>query len=332
MLEHGGKLRAAANQYGIPWVEWLDLSTGINPNGWLVPVVPAACWQRLPEEEDELVAAATDYYQAPSLLPVAGSQAAIQILPKLRAGCRVGIISPSYAEHASAWSRAGHSVQTLTSGRIEQHINELDVLLLINPNNPTGEALEREQLLAWRQQLARRGGWLIVDEAFIDVTPQHSLASESQLPGLIVLRSLGKFFGLAGVRVGFVLAEPALLNRLHEQLGPWAIATPSRWVASQALRDYTWQQQARQQLRQQTEQLTQLLKSVGLAPAGGTMLFQWAVTSEAAEIHRQLAEQGILTRYFTESTSLRFGLPANQAGFQRLADALQQIRQAACMT
>jgi len=329
LLEHGGKLRAAANQYGIPLAGWLDLSTGINPNGWPVPAVPAACWQRLPEEEDELVAAASDYYQAPLLLPVAGSQAAIQVLPTLRAACRVGIISPSYAEHATAWLRAGHNVQTLTLEKIERHINELDVLLLINPNNPTGETFEREQLLAWRQQLARRGGWLIVDEAFIDATPQHSLASESQLPGLIVLRSLGKFFGLAGVRVGFVLAESILLDQLHEQLGPWTVSTPSRWVTSQALRDDSWQQQTRQQLRQQTEQLIQLLTSVGLTPVGGTVLFQWAVTSEAAEIHRQLAEQGILTRYFSDPASLRFGLPADQAGFQRLESALQQIQQEA---
>jgi len=331
LLKHGGKLRAAASCYGIPLAQWLDLSTGINPNGWPVPVLPAAIWQRLPEEEDGLVTAARHYYQTPALLPVAGSQAAIQMLPALRPACRVGLISPSYTEHAAAWKRGGHRVQTLTSGDIDRHINKLDVLLLIHPNNPTGGCFEREQLLVWRQQLARRGGWLIVDEAFIDCTPEASLASETALPGLIVLRSLGKFFGLAGIRVGFVLAQPALLNRLHERLGPWAVSGPSRWIASQALQDRPWQQQTRQQLPQQAQQLAQLLQSTGLNPAGSTALFQWITTPEAAEIHHRLAEQGILTRHFSKPASLRFGLPADPAGFQRLATALQQIRQEHCI-
>jgi len=332
LLEHGGKLRAAANRYGIPLEQWLDLSTGINPNGWPVPTIPAAIWQRLPEDEDGLVTAARDYYQASSLLPVAGSQAAIQMLPKLRPACRIGLITPGYTEHAAAWLRAGHSVQALTSCNIDQHINELDVLLLINPNNPTGSCFEREQLLTWRRQLARRGGWLIIDEAFIDCTPQHSLASETGLPGLIVLRSLGKFFGLAGIRVGFVLAEPTLLQQLHEQLGPWAVSSPSRWVATQALRDHPWQQQARQKLPQQAQQLAQLLQSVGLTPTGSATLFHWVTTPETTEIHHRLAKQGILTRRFCEPSSLRFGLHADQTGLQRLEVALQQILQESCST
>ncbi len=330
MLEHGGKLRAAANRYDIPLQQWLDLSTGINPNGWPVPTLPAAIWQRLPEDEDGLVTAACDYYQAPSLLPVAGSQAAIQMLPKLRPACRVGLITPGYTEHAAAWERAGHSVQALTSDDIDPHINELDVLLLINPNNPTGSCFERQQLLNWRQRLARRGGWLIIDEAFIDGTPERSLASETRLPGLIVLRSLGKFFGLAGIRVGFVLAGSSLLQQLHEQLGPWAVSSPARWVASRALQDRLWQQQTRQQLPQQAQQLAHLLQSMGLKPTGSTAFFHWIVTPEAAEVHHRLARQGVLTRHFSSPASLRFGLPADQAGLQRLAMALQQISRKSC--
>ncbi len=330
MLEHGGKLRVAASRYGIPRQQWLDLSTGINPNGWPVPTLPAAIWQRLPEDEDGLVAAAQDYYQALSLLPVAGSQAAIQLLPKLRPACRVGLIAPGYAEHAAAWERAGHSVQVLTPDDVDPQISALDVLLLINPNNPTGHCFERQQLLDWRQQLARRGGWLIIDEAFIDCTPQHSLTSKTTLPGLIVLRSLGKFFGLAGIRMGFVLAEPPLLRQLHEQLGPWAVSSPARWIASRALRDSSWQQQTRQRLPQQAQQLAHLLQYRGLNPAGSTAFFHWIVTPEAAEIHHRLARQGVLTRHFSSPASLRFGLPADQAGLQRLATALQPVSRKSC--
>jgi len=327
LLEHGGRLRAAAHRYAIPVPQWLDLSTGINPNGWPVPAIPERVWQQLPEDEDELIATAQSYYQAPALLPVAGSQAAIQMLPDLRPTCQVGILSPGYAEHAAAWSRAGHILQPLRSEQIDQQIDHLDVLLLINPNNPTGECFCREQLLLWRQKLANRGGWLIVDEAFIDSAPEESLALESTLPGLIVLRSLGKFFGLAGARVGFVLAEASFLKVLKERLGPWALSGPARWIASQALQDRRWQQQARQQLNQQRLQLNQLLQGMGLKPTGGSALFQWVVTPAAKKIHHQLAQLGILTRLFQEPSSLRFGLPADRAALSRLQDALQQIQQ-----
>ena len=211
MLEHGGGLRVAAEQYGIPLSDWLDLSTGINPQGWPVTPVPGTVWQRLPEADDGLEAAAAAYYGAESLLPVAGSQAAIQALPRLRALGRIGVLSPSYAEHAHAWRRAGHQVELLSADRLDTAIAQLDTLVLAHPNNPTGVRFPVDALLDWRARLAARGGWLVVDEAFMDATPEDSLAGQTGLPGLIVLRSLGKFFGLAGARVGFALAEPALL-------------------------------------------------------------------------------------------------------------------------
>ncbi len=315
----------AARRYGIPLPQWLDLSTGINPRGWPVPAVPERIWQRLPEDEDGLAAAARGYYQAPALLPVAGSQVAVQALPELRPACRVGILSPGYQEHAAAWSRAGHQVLRLAPEQIDHRIPQLDLLVLIHPNNPTGALFQRQQLLAWRQQLAGRGGWLVVDEAFIDSTPERSLAADSALPGLIVLRSLGKFFGLAGARVGFVLAAPELLEGLRERLGPWALSGPSRWIATQALQDRRWQCQTRRWLARQAAELAGQLRAAGLRPAGGSALFQWVVTPEAERIHRRLAEQGILTRLFREPASLRFGLPGCEAAQQRLCHALQRL-------
>ncbi|MDH0098608.1 aminotransferase class I/II-fold pyridoxal phosphate-dependent enzyme, partial [Pseudomonas sp. GD04158] len=210
MLEHGGRLRAAAQRYGIPLEDWLDLSTGIAPYGWDLPPVPAQAWARLPEINDGLEAAARDYYGAASLLPVAGSQAAIQALPRLRTHSNVGILAPTYAEHAAAWRREGHRITKLSEGSVHRALPQLDVLLVVNPNNPTGRLIEPARLLDWHDELAERGGWLVVDEAFIDCTPQHSLAAYSDMPGLIVLRSFGKFFGLAGLRLGFVLAAQAL--------------------------------------------------------------------------------------------------------------------------
>ena len=319
MLEHGGKLLAAAARYGIKQDNWLDLSTGINPAGWPAPAIPAAVWQRLPETEDGLLEAAAAYYGSAAVLPVAGSQAAIQALPRLRAACRVGVPHPAYAEHAHAWRAAGHAVIAWDAG---QNIDPLDVLVLVHPNNPSGQTYTRAQLLDWHARLAARGGWLVVDEAFIDATPTESLADVFPRPGLIILRSLGKFFGLAGARVGFVLAEPTLLAALNKLMGPWAVSAPSRWVARAALADIAWQQAARAALPAAGARLADLLRSHGLAPAGGTALFQWVRTPDAAGWHERLARQGILTRLFADPASLRFGLPLAEPDWARLDAAL----------
>ncbi|MCQ8105603.1 threonine-phosphate decarboxylase CobD [Methylomonas sp. SURF-2] len=322
MLEHGGRLRRAADRYGIPLSDWLDLSTGINPNGWPVPAIPAACWRRLPEEDDNLVAAARAYYRNDSLLPVAGSQAAIQTLPLLRPACRVGVLRPAYAEHAASWQKAGHQLRIIDADSLDRQLDRLDVLILINPNNPTGTLWPPQQLLDWHARLNRRGGWLIVDEAFIDGMPAYSLSDRPARPGLIVLRSIGKFFGLAGIRCGFVLAEQGLLLRLAELLGPWTISHPGRYVAALALMDTEWQRLTYPALSQQSHRLAALLTEAGWPPRGGCHLFQWLQTADATEIHELLAEQGILTRLFDTPASLRFGLPGTEADWRRLATAL----------
>ena len=188
MLEHGGQLRSASVRYNIPAAEWLDLSTGINPNGYTAPAIPAEAWLRLPQEQDGLEQAAAAYYGTADLLPVAGSQQAIQALPRLRAHSRVGVLHPGYGEHAHAWARAGHELAGLDAAGIADRLNELDVLVLANPNNPTGATFPPEQLRAWHGQLAERGGWLIVDEAFIEASPQASLVAATMPQGLIVLR------------------------------------------------------------------------------------------------------------------------------------------------
>jgi L-threonine-O-3-phosphate decarboxylase len=358
MLEHGGRLRAAALRYGIPEMDWLDLSTGINPNGWPVPAVPDEIWQRLPQDDDELDAAAQAYYfnriskvkqggderttqtvqlarpgvseeanavSPMKLLAVAGSQAAIQTLPALRPPAQVALVAPSYAEHAHAWQRHGHAVVQLPAAEILQACNTAQVVVIVNPNNPTGKLFSRDELLGLHAQLAARGGWLVVDEAFIDAIPEHSLASVCPRPGLIVLRSLGKFFGLAGARVGFVLAAQNVLQPLAELLGPWPIAAPSRYVATMALRDTAWQHAARKALPQASQRLAELLRAHGSVTSGGSSLFQWACCADALHVHEQLAQQGVLTRLFDNPSSLRFGLPRDEVQWARLAEALNRV-------
>jgi cobalamin biosynthetic protein CobC len=322
VLEHGGRLRAAAQRYGIPLEDWLDLSTGIAPYGWELPPLPAHAWARLPEANDGLEAAARDYYSAASLLPVAGSQAAIQALPRLRAHSGVGILAPTYAEHAAAWRREGHRVIKLSEGSVHRALPQLDVLLVVNPNNPTGRVIEPARLLDWHDELAERGGWLVVDEAFMDCTPERSVAAYSDMPGLIVLRSFGKFFGLAGLRLGFVLAAQALLDELEALLGPWAVSGPARSIACHLLGDSEGQRRQRERLLADGERLAALLRDCGMPPTGGSALFQFCCTRRAVPCAELLARRGILVRLFTELDSLRFGLPADEAGWQRLQHGL----------
>jgi len=325
MLSHGGCLREAAKHFAIPTSEWLDLSTGINPNGWPVRHPPASVWARLPEEADELTTAACRYYGAHALLPTAGSQAAIQALPQLRTSARVSVLTPGYAEHAAMWQRHNHIVTPITPEHIGAALPKTDVLVLINPNNPTGTVFKTSQLLAWHKQLAIRGGWLIVDEAFMDATPDFSLASHATLPGLIVLRSFGKFFGLAGARVGFVCAHPELLTALQELLGPWTVNTPARWIVTQALQDTDWQHTAKERLQQDGRRLYQLLSQHGLKPNGSSAFFQWIQCANANEWFEKLACQGILVRLFDCPPSLRFGLPGTESEWQRLDAALSYL-------
>ncbi|QIQ73763.1 Threonine-phosphate decarboxylase [Pseudomonas coronafaciens pv. striafaciens] len=323
-------MRAAAQHYGIRQAEWLDLSTGIAPWPWTIPDIPARAWARLPEADDGLEAAACAYYGVPQLLPVAGSQAAIQALPRVRRGGRVGVLSPCYAEHAHAWRKSGYVVREVSEHEVDYFLDSLDVLVVVNPNNPTGLHLSTESLLEWHARLAERGGWLVVDEAFMDNTPALSLATETWRIGLIVLRSFGKFFGLAGVRLGFVLAEPVLLKALAQEIGPWSVSGPTRIIGQACLGDVQGQEHQRERSDRARDRLVALLEQYGLAPDGGCALFQWLVTAQAQTLYEFCARRGVLLRLFAGSTpesgSLRFGLPGEEADWHRLHNVLLEYR------
>ncbi|NMY04340.1 threonine-phosphate decarboxylase [Pseudomonas sp. WS 5059] len=327
MLEHGGRLRKAALQYGIAQEDWLDLSSGLAPWPWPIPPIPLRAWARLPETDDGLEQAACDYYGAAQVLPVPGSQAAIQLLPRLRRAGKVGVLSPCYAEHAQAWRRAGYIVREVLEQEVDFFLDSLDVLVVVNPNNPTGLSLTPQRLLDWHARLAQRGGWLVVDEAFMDNTPHLSLASQANQVGLIVLRSFGKFFGLAGVRLGFVLAERKLLKLLAEQVGPWAVSGPTRELGQVCLRDSTGHTYQRQRCEDASQRLFRLLEQYGLRPQGGCALFQWLITERAELLHEFMAQRGILLRLFVHESSLRFGLPGTDADWLRLEHALTAWKQ-----
>ena len=324
MLEHGGNLRDAVHSSGRPLEDWLDLSTGINPQPYPAPALAANAWHRLPESDSALTAAAQKYYDAPRMLAVAGTQAAIQALPRLRAPSRVLVAAPTYAEHAHQWLQSGHAVREVGYDTLSDAVNACDVLVVCNPNNPTGATIAPAQLLQWAGVLAQRGGWLVVDEAFCDCTPHLSVAAASALPGLIVLRSVGKFFGLAGLRLGFVAAEPALLDALADALGPWTVSGPAQQIGCAALSDRAWQDITRRHLLTSGERLHGLLRQHRM-DASGTALFQWWPEPRAVQFQEHMAQRAIWVRKFTHGAgAIRLGLPPDEAGWRRLAQALAE--------
>ncbi|NYH18669.1 threonine-phosphate decarboxylase CobD [Paraburkholderia bryophila] len=327
---HGGNLHEAATRYGMPYAQWLDLSTGINPHGYPVPPVPADAWRRLPDDGDDFAACAARYYGAPDaahVLPVAGSQAAIRALPALLPRAQVGIAPLTYSEYAPAFERAGHDVVPLDAS-CESLPDTLTHAVIVNPNNPTAEHVSAARLLHWHAQLSARGGTLLVDEAFADTMPSASLAADTYRDGLIVLRSPGKFFGLAGVRAGFVLGAPRLLGALRQTLGAWTVSGPARHAVKAAFADEAWQQRMRSQLDIESERLTDLLHAQGFATRS-TPLFAWTDDARAAALHEALARRGVWTRLFTSSRSVRFGLPGSEPEWarfeQRLVEAMREI-------
>jgi cobalamin biosynthetic protein CobC len=326
MLEHGGNLREAVQRFGRPLEDWLDLSAGLNPHWYPVPPVPGIAWHRLPEADPALAQAAADYYGAPAMLPVAGTQAAIQALPRLRPPSRIVVAAPSYAEHAFHWSQHGHRLREVAYDALETALPDCDVMVVCNPNNPTGASVPAQRLLRWREQLAARGGWLVVDEAFGD-TGSDSVAAHAELAGLIVLRSVGKFFGLAGLRLGFVAAETSLLLSLADALGPWTISGPAQLIALAALKDRAWQASMRAQLAEHGERMRYLLAAHGINPSG-CALFQWWPESEPDAFWQFMAERGIWVRRFRQAArGIRLGLPPDEDGWQRLTQALKEWKE-----
>ncbi|WP_448187456.1 threonine-phosphate decarboxylase CobD [Azospirillum sp. sgz301742] len=324
---HGGDLDAARAAFPDAPAPWVDLSTGINPWPYPLPTIPDTAWTRLPghAEEKALRAAAAAYYGAPSTGHAAagpGSQALIQLLPRLRGQGTVSVLGPTYAEHARAWAAAGHAVRTVA--RIEDL--DGDVAVIVNPNNPDGRIVGRDGLLALGRRFAARGGWLVVDEAFADVTPQASIADAADQPGLIVLRSFGKFFGLAGVRLGVALAAPALAAAIRDAFGPWAVPGPALAVATRAFLDESWIAAMRRRLADASADLDLWLSRLGLSVEGGTSLYRLARHTHATQIVNALGRSGVLVRRFEDHPEwLRFGLPPDDAAQQRLVQVVGNV-------
>lgn len=307
--QHGGRLSDAVRDYGIPRSDWLDLSTGINPVAYPIPALAPEAWTRLPDPADlkHLERVAARAYGAACIVAAPGTQALIQMLPTVLRPASASIPQPTYGEHLAAWA----DIPKLP-------VDEAELAVLVNPNNPDGRRRPRAEIEA----LLAAGATVVVDESFADVDPDISVAG-LQVPGLVVLRSFGKFFGLAGLRLGFAMGDPAIVEALRRRLGPWAVPGPALAIGQAALADDGWIAAARRRLAADAERLDALLARAGCTIVGGTSLFRLIRHDDAAGLHRRLARAGIWTRSFDYAANwLRFGLPGRAQDWDRLAAAL----------
>lgn len=320
-LAHGGGLDAAAKHYGIPKRDWIDLSTGINPVPYPISHIPPQAYTRLPDAEAEatLIEAARSYYGVPNqatIIASPGTQALIQWLPYLTPTGRTAVMEPTYTEHAHCWRCAGHSViNAPVDGPLP---GDTDNIVIVNPNNPDGNRRGPADLAAH----AKADRLVVVDEAFVDTEPALSVVGQTGKPGLLVLRSFGKFFGLAGVRLGFAIGATAQLEALSEALGPWSVSGSALAIGAAAMADTEWINRTHCRLKTDAARLDMLMAPRTGPAIGGTRLFRLYNAGDT-DLQSQLAERGIWTRVFSDRPSLiRLGLPADDAGFSRLAAAL----------
>jgi cobalamin biosynthetic protein CobC len=324
---HGGRIDTAARLYPLALRPWIDLSTGINPIPWPVPGIAPVRYQRLPlaEEIEQLTRAAAAAYGLPAnaaIVPVPGSEIAIRLLPRMTGAGRVGILTPTYGSHAAAWHDAGAEVHELVA-LPDPKRSDLETVIVVNPNNPDGRTVARTGLAGFASAWTATGRRLIVDEAFADVRADVSLLALPELPGgVVVLRSLGKFFGLAGLRVGFVIATEPDASIWSRLLGDWPVSGPACEIATLALRDAAWIAATRVRLATDRQRLDDILGRAGLTPLGGTDLFGLFEFAGEIDLLDHFAHAGILIRgYAATPRQYRFGLPANEAAWQRFERA-----------
>jgi len=319
MLEHGGNLDLALQRFGGRLDDWIDLSTGINRRPYPLPELAPRHWSALPSRSDieQLHEAARQAYgtRAP-IVAVAGAQAAIQLLPRLSARGRARILAPSYNEYASVLRIGGWDVAEVADLR---SLAGADLAVVVNPNNPDGRRHDPADLLALLTRVPR----LVVDESFADAAPELSLAADAARAGLLILRSFGKFYGLAGLRLGFVLGSQADVAALAALAGPWPVSGVATEIGRRALLDRDWAAETLARLVHESRWLDALAQQQGWTLVGGTPLFRLYETGDASAAQARLAAARIWSRIFSDRPGwLRLGLPGDATEWARLAAAL----------
>ncbi|MEM8920490.1 MAG: threonine-phosphate decarboxylase CobD [Pseudomonadota bacterium] len=324
-LIHGGALDAMKAAFPEAPQPWIDLSTGVNP--WPYPdrrlSERALTCLPIVTDQDACKNAMASAIGAPAdaLLLAPGSELLIRLLPDIIHPRRVAILSPTYGDHANAWKRDG--IDVVETPDPLSFADKADAVVITHPNNPDGRLFDLDALETAREKLAARGGWLIVDEAYADLSPEISFAPRGGAEGLVVFRSFGKFFGLPGLRLSGLIAPPAVRERMARRLGVWPASGAALEIGARAYADLDWQSQTRKELSEAADRLHDTLDRAGFKIVGGTALYRYVQSKDAHQVWARLAEQGVYVRRFDGSNShLRFGLPPTPAAEARLAKAL----------
>jgi cobalamin biosynthetic protein CobC len=322
---HGGRLLQARRSFPKAPEPFIDLSTGINPFHYPLPPIQTDAWTRLPEPDDiasleEAAASAYGASDASVAAAIPGTQALISLLPSLYPQSSVAILAPTYNEYAGAFTAAGSQV---TEAEALAELEDAPCAILCNPNNPDGRRFDAAELLGLLE--ARQGrGLLVVDESFTDLEDGTlSLVPHLPLPGLLILRSLSKSYGLGGLRLGFALSAPELAASIRVRFGPWPVSGPAIAIGIKALSDGAWRAATRSRLQGDAKLLDAMLRGAELEPVGGTLLFRLAAPETAEAVYERLGKAGILVRRFERQPNwLRFGIPGDEAAWGRLSQAL----------
>lgn len=328
VVYHGGSLAVARDHFPGAPEPWIDLSTGINPHPYPIGDIPLERWTRLPESVEiaRLETCAASAYGCPDpgfVAAAPGTQALIQLIPQILKARHVGIVGFTYQEHATVWRAAGAEVATF-EGFDDPGLDGSDVVVLVNPNNPDGRFVPPDGIRRAAARLATRGGALIVDEAFIDVLRLGASVVGDLPEGTLVMRSFGKTYGLAGLRLGFALARPPITDRIRAALGPWAVSGPAVEIGIRALADRAWLDLAIRRLEADAIRLDGLMTAAGFAALGGTALFRLYDHPRSDNWFERFGRAGILVRPFPDRpTWLRLGLPASEEAWARLARVFQ---------
>jgi len=329
-LVHGGQLQQIAETYQISVEQWLDLSTGISPLSYPVPEIPIKVWQQLPDTNQELLVAGNSYYGSNRLIATSGSQTIISKLPQLLMANqheKISVWLPriGYKEHEKSWYFHQANIRHYDDLPTPEQLTPYCIVVVINPNNPTGTLYSRACLHSLLGDIEALDGFLIIDEAFMDViVPTQSLIDLTENKHLFILRSIGKFFGLAGIRLGFLSANQYWLDKLAELANPWEVNGPAQFVATKALKGRQWQQQQLTNLHRLSDNLALLLSQVFNQKPTGTLLFQTVSLINAPIIFDLLCKKGIYVRLCDEQNALRFGIPLDDE-LLKLRLAFEQV-------
>ena len=320
--EHGGDIDNAIKKYGGNKDDWIDLSTGINPNHYPYKLINIRELQNLPYKNDidNLNKLAKKYFQTTACVrAVSGAQGGINILPFLLPNKTVSILSPTYNEYQNVFS---NSLKKIINVKNLSELKKSQIAIICNPNNPDGKLYSNDNLL----KISKSVEYLIIDESFIDQYPRKSLSHKlDDQTNILILRSFGKFFGLAGIRLGFLISNKEIDKKIQFLIGNWPISNVAINVASKALIDHVWIMNTISFLKEGSYFLDCLASEINWKVVGGTNLYRLYETPNAHDAQNKLANFKIWSRRFSYSKKwIRLGIPRKK-DFKKVSEIFKKL-------